>query len=164
MIIAWDLLPTRFVDNISCWSLTTRNVEIYNNIWIKYSYILYKSSNATYMAVCGGCHLGLGEIWSQEANLRDNQSFPSWHMCASRSRGTIYHLSCKEASPCLRSSHLPLGKCQHGAFFGKVSNRWEPSIFNQTFGNQFCHGFHLAIAYCGDPRTLIGQCIAKNGL
>ena len=49
MIIAWDLLPTRFVDNKSCWSLTTRNVEIYNNIWIKYSYILYKSSNATYM-------------------------------------------------------------------------------------------------------------------
>ena len=52
MIIAWDLLPTRFVDNKSCWSLTTRNVEIYNNIWIKYSYILYKSSNATYMPCC----------------------------------------------------------------------------------------------------------------
>ena len=24
--------------------------------------------------------------------------------------------------------------------------------------------WHWAIAYCGDPRTFIGQCIAKNGL
>ena len=60
MIIAWDLLPTRFVDNKSCWSLTTRNVELYNNIWIKYSYILYKSSNATYMSIRVECGGGVG--------------------------------------------------------------------------------------------------------
>ena len=121
-------------------------------------------------AVCGGCHLGLAssEIWSQEANLRDNQSFPSWHMCASRSRGTIYHLSCKEASPCLRSSHLPLGKCQHGAFFWESVKQvrakyFQPNIWKSIF-SWIPMKWHWAIAYCSDPCTLIGQCIAKNGL